>query len=671
MVHILPPPGWTFGQVNSAAVVSPTASVVAVAASPPEITFANVAPPSEEAAEAFAEVAALVGHPNTAADAPTNTAAEVAVAQTPVVVAGTKTAMWWGVGAATLLLGGLGFVALINMGASDDLAAEPASAQHVVAKPPSPIAQESTLPTLPAAAHEAETSAQTETVSTPQATGASDAHTADVATDRSEQLPDDDAADAENELPTQTEVAVRTASKSEPDASSAPDETLSEPKRESVLRFDPLDFDPSQLSLNGTTRATNAEVSNSVSAGVPDEPAGPATESHMEPDDIGLLGPPIDNASVTVRLGAIVPGDDDALTTARQFSLPVSSLNARDMPLDRFVSLVSGLSGLPITLDPFALELAGVTPQMTVAVEANDTHLEPLVRGLLTKNRLELEDRDGRLVIGLLNGSERSTKRYDVSDLLQPGAADASEIARTVESFVSPDAWRKGGGQIKVTGYTLTVDQTKAIHHELLIFCERWRLIRGLKARSRYPVSRLSTESPNLVIEDILKRSTTFTYLPWTRLDDLVRHWEQSAAVTILVDWNRLADVELVPSTPIACSAVDRPWGEALDEILEQLDLAWWAVDGRTIQVTTLGTLDDIQRTEFYRVPKNAREQFASPDVLVESLRTELREQVGNGATDQQRLRMQLDVPSSRLMVRGTPLVHRYLAQRLSRQADQ
>jgi hypothetical protein len=181
----------------------------------------------------------------------------------------------------------------------------------------------------------------------------------------------------------------------------------------------------------------------------------------------------------------------------------------------------------------------------------------------------------------------------------------------------------------------------------------------------------LSIESPNATIQASLSRAATFTFLPWTRLDDVVGHWQRETGVTMLVDWRQLADVELLPSSPIACSAADRPWHEALDKILEELGLVWLAVDGQTIQITTGIAGEACQRTEFYRVPRALRAKFAGDQALIDALQAELQDHAGDNAAAVNSVVMQLDGPSGRLIVRGTPLVHRALAQQFSGDANQ
>ncbi|MFV2069377.1 MAG: hypothetical protein ACC645_20635, partial [Pirellulales bacterium] len=65
-----------------------------------------------------------------------------------------------------------------------------------------------------------------------------------------------------------------------------------------------------------------------------------------------------------------------------------------------------------------------------------------------------------------------------------------------------------------------------------------------------------------------------------------------------------LAPLGITPATEITCSAVDRPFGEALAEQLGHYDLDWRAVNRSTLEI--LSRADAARRfdVEFHRVPK-------------------------------------------------------------------
>ena len=263
------------------------------------------------------------------------------------------------------------------------------------------------------------------------------------------------------------------------------------------------------------------------------------------------------------------------------------------------------------------------------------------------------------------NPTNGALTNYDVKDLARGN--DAAEIGRLIERFVVPATWKSAGGTgtIQVDGTTLHIDQSDSVSRQIVIFCERLRLARGLMPRSKYPVELLSIESPYKQLAAKLDEHTTFTFLDGTRLADMVRQWQKMTGLTILVDWAALSEIELTPSSPIFCSAIDRTWADSLDGVLEPLGLGWWPVDGETIQITTLKSLEKIQRIEFYHVPPTLRAQFTSAQSLIDALQKETGEHDGkNGRSSPARI--ELDESSGRLIVLGWPGVHRLLSHRLA-----
>ena len=215
-----------------------------------------------------------------------------------------------------------------------------------------------------------------------------------------------------------------------------------------------------------------------------------------------------------------------------------------------------------------------------------------------------------------------------------------------------------------MNGTKLHIEQSDSVSRQIVIFCERLRLARGLIPRSKYPAALLSIESPYKQIAAKLNEHTTFTFLDGTRLADVVHQWEKMSGLTILVDWSALSEADLSLSSPIACSAIDRAWAESLDGVLEPLGLGWWAVDGETIQITSLSALEKIQRIEFYQLPPGLSSKYTSGPALIDALRKEIGEHAGkHGSTDE--LQLTLDEPSGRLIVSAWPGVHRFLSQRL------
>ncbi|HJQ80425.1 MAG TPA: hypothetical protein VJ828_10745 [Lacipirellulaceae bacterium] len=654
MVQIVPPQGWSAAESPIA-----TAAVLAIVDSA-EPDFTHVPPPSDELADRFEAAAAAAVAPV----AVTSPAAAVEIAAPPAAfpAAGSPLVLWTVVGAAMILIGGLTAMMWPDGDASNTGPAAP-----IAAITPTPLVTEPVENDTTANHQDTSSSAQPYAVAKPTSADETSA-AADSEPALAASPPNDDAnLNAESDEPVDEPLAP-VAENSEPRTPSTA--AASSGERPAVLKFDPLDFDPSQFSIGTSTPAIPA--ASSIPEELPDEAAsvaGAPTASSNE-DSINLSLPAA-NPTITVRLGPIAEAAQQN-DVPEQLALELESLEFTSMPLARFIETLSELSGLPITLDPTALELAGSSARGEVAVTARDATLGQLLQDALRKSRLSFVETDGHVIVALADADRRSSREFNFGDLVDKDSNDAAGVAKLIQIFVAPQSWDVSGGDatIEVNGSKLRIEQRKAVHHEMLLFCERLRLARGLPQKSKYPSELLTIDSPYTNINTRISEKTTFTFLPWTRLADVLRHWQESSGITMLADWHRIADVELEPSTPLACSAIDRTWEDVLDESLEPLGLAWWAVDGSTIQITSLEALDEIHRVEFYEIPKPMRDQFANGNALLETLQAELVEQVGPEAAAAGQLQMQLDKPSRRLIVRGTPPVHRYLAKRLAMQSN-
>jgi hypothetical protein len=430
--------------------------------------------------------------------------------------------------------------------------------------------------------------------------------------------------------------------------------------RAPVMKIDPLDFDPAQF----TVSPIEAPPADPASRAGNDSNANPIVEPPAADAPKAPPAPPVHKPTLAIRRGPMPDAAAAPHRLADQLAAPVDSLAVSDMPLARFAQLVTDLTDARVSLDPTELATAGISPRQPVSADVKKTTIEKLLRETLAKHRLELTEQGTAANVALTGRDRRRAVEYDVADLAAGG--DASPIAGLVAQFVAPETWKEGSGNtITAAGPKLKIDATQGVRHQVLIFCERLRLARGQSQRSRYPAALLTTDSPYSKLAPTLARRTTYTFLPWSRLADVVAHWQQTSKLTILVDWAALADVDLGPSSPVACSAIDRQWQDVFDESLASLGLGWWAVDGETIQITSLDALTDVRRVEFYAIPENAAKQAEDHSELTKTLEQEL-----SNAEAQHPVVIHFDTNSAGLIVLASPAQHRHLSKRLAAPAN-
>jgi hypothetical protein len=664
MVHILPPTGWVPDgalQANGEAGVS-TAPALTVSSTISTIIPASVAASLAALQEAPAATASTASPAPMPVSAPTRTFS--------------RTVVWAAGIGSVLVIGGLAVALWISRGdkaanpprpVSAPQPISPASTPQEIVPVPTANVPEAATADIRAADHSQDTPPSSPAVSETVATE-SPPKPVDKAA-----APEPPVAPVKNELtsPKDHSIATKPADPPSANAIQAPAATPSSEnaaKRQPVLKFDPLDFDPDRFSLGASSPADPAPATSSVTNETPpvvargDAAPAAANAPNAQVPATKDFASPAANPSITVRRGP-TPVAVTRPHGANPLAIRIKSLQVTEAPLARFVETASELAGVGITLDPLALALAGVSPRAAVTVDAADTALEKILRDALSKHRLEMAEADGQVQVALPNAAQVAATDYPVDDLA--GAADAGPFAKLIEQFVAPAEWQPAGaGKIEANGKTLHIENTVAARRQVFVFCERLRLARRLSIRSKYPQELLSIESPYNKLAAKLRQHTTFTFMAWTRLADVVRQWQEMSGLTILVDWSALCSAECSPASPIACSAIDRPWEEAFDGVLEPIGLGWWALDGQTIQITSLEALERIQRIEFYEVPKQLRNQFATTPALIDALQNELKDHGGkHGKVDAPQLAF--DEPSGRLIVLASPESHRFLTKRL------
>lgn len=134
--------------------------------------------------------------------------------------------------------------------------------------------------------------------------------------------------------------------------------------------------------------------------------------------------------NVQSRLGEVIPG--------MEFSA---------MPFGRAIGLLAALSGLPITLDPDAMERLGVTLYDPITARMTDATLEEILQQISAKRGMVFVEEDGQVVVTspVEEREELRRVRYTVADLTGDDKAAMENLAALVQKFVYPESWQSAG----------------------------------------------------------------------------------------------------------------------------------------------------------------------------------------------------------------------------------
>jgi hypothetical protein len=337
-------------------------------------------------------------------------------------------------------------------------------------------------------------------------------------------------------------------------------------------KYDPLQLDPEQMDL--TTVSAGAAADSA--------PLEEANNAPVAKADTDAAVPVVDQSPVKLSAKRATTGHRSAET---QLKRVLPAVNVKDMSLLNFLALMSQLSGVPVSIAPEQLQMAGISAGRPVSANIATKSIGEILAEVLGPLHLEAQTDGEQIIIVRQHGDQIRGIGYPIDDLGIPH----TELAQWIEQLVTPETWKSVGGRgtIAVEGNKLQIDQSQKVQYEVLIFLERIRLAKDKPLRSKFPERLLSARPYNATIAEQLAAPAIFTFSHETPLAEVFLYWQTEMGLPVFVDWPALATVKLWPESRVTCRSANEPWHIALDKVLEPLGLGWQAVSGGGIQITS------------------------------------------------------------------------------------
>lgn len=337
---------------------------------------------------------------------------------------------------------------------------------------------------------------------------------------------------------------------------------------------------------------------------------------------------------------------------------PVQKLSLSKMRLIDAVQLVANVGALKVSFDPDAMEALGVSLGDPVSIESAGTTVGALLDQIAAaRNMARIVDNGQLLFTSKAEFREQlQTIHYTVSDLTRGDPQAAAELAGLIQRFIVPQSWQAahapagnlpaGGGAIEVSPEVLKITQTAQVHHQIVVFCEKLRVARGLPPRSHLDPRQFSLQSRISRAKPMLGRLTSVDVGTALPLADILEQLKPPG-MEFLIDRPALAAAKTSENAATTLRADKLPLGLVLRQLLEPLGLAWRAVDANTLQITTQKALAARLEVEFY--PLANRPAAQPPGAVVDQVRAGVRDAVWGDAGASGALHF--DLPSQCLIV--------------------
>ncbi|MCL4202067.1 MAG: hypothetical protein KJ000_06215 [Pirellulaceae bacterium] len=284
----------------------------------------------------------------------------------------------------------------------------------------------------------------------------------------------------------------------------------------------------------------------------------------------------------------------------------IPELDISGMPLISFAHFVTGLSTIPISLDPDALALMRISPDRPVAVKTSETDVGGILTAALQPLGLGYVQVDDQLLVTRpvpASGEFRSL-RHPVGDLVGGSAEQVDQLAEWITTVIEPDSWdvQGGPGSLQAELPDLVIRHQDTVLFHTLLFCERLRVARGLPTKTNLDPGLSRLEPRFARIQPMLQKPVRIRYSEPTLMLQILQRLTQDTGLQILVDWQALGKMGWTPAAETVLQADGVPVAEALTNMLSPMDLTYRVVDAATVQITSPEADKNHWDIEFYPV---------------------------------------------------------------------
>lgn len=321
-----------------------------------------------------------------------------------------------------------------------------------------------------------------------------------------------------------------------------------------------------------------------------------------------LIGPSlydlVPSPNRTFDSAAVLPNlpSRRAVNVQNQLSLKIPALDFRDIPLIDWCRFVQDFTTVPVTLDVDNLARVGLTARTPLSVQIRDEDLASALRKALEPLHLEWRTDGTQLFVTVAGIDSVETLRYEVFDLVQGSNPQQEQLVEWITNLIAPPAWQRHGGpgSISLDDGRLQVTTTRALQHEVRLFCDRLRVARRLRPQGVLPEYVRAGQPRIAAAIARLAQPVTIEEPVGVPLSKILDQIAAQSGLTVVVDWQGLLAEGWTPAALARLEVQEVSVSEALQQLLGPMRLSFRILDEQTLQVTTMERARNLEEIEFF-----------------------------------------------------------------------
>lgn len=297
--------------------------------------------------------------------------------------------------------------------------------------------------------------------------------------------------------------------------------------------------------------------------------------------------------------------------------------------LQRIVSDLSSLSGLPMTIDARSIAATGHMPNPQIKFEKSNASLKETLDELLTPLNLQYRIDSTGVSIGVFPVSEKTQKTFDFPAVIALSPESRLKLISEIQVLIAPESWAVANdpATITVKDNKLVVNCSESVQNqvgELLAKLNASLTLKTNKADATAQgilASKWKKLAPGLAKDSQLKQSVQ------SELTVFLERLSEHSGITTIPDFNALLSDGWGPQTSIPGNVVESTVQQTIEELTRSMNLTYTAVDDKTLMITTYDRSAQLIDLEVYALNGLVPDQLPAPQfqrLIIESLGSQL-----------------------------------------------
>lgn len=369
---------------------------------------------------------------------------------------------------------------------------------------------------------------------------------------------------------------------------------FSQPPLESSLNIEPTE-EPPQKPQIGMVEAFENDLGNlsELLAGAgtslldfKDLTAAIRTRENIGIPKYVIIKPDLPKLKIEEQLELFVPGV--------KFDTPVH--------LQKILSDLSSLSGLPMTIDARSIAATGRMPNPQIKFEKSNASLQETLDDLLAPLEMQYRIDDSGVSIGVFPASEKTQKTFDFPAAIALSPESRLQLIAEIQVLIAPESWTVANdpATIAIKDDQFIVNCSKLVQDQVSVLLAKLNASLTLKTNLAEPTATKALASkwkklaPGLAKDPQLKQSVQSELTVF--LDRLSEH----SRITTIPDFCALFSEGWGPQTSIPGNVVEPTVQQTIEELTRSMNLTYIAVDDKTMMITTFDRSAQLTDLEVY-----------------------------------------------------------------------